>query len=422
MSISRKCAVRSLHRLVLLTALSAAALLGASGAQAAQLPTVIKQITVDDYPAFIAANPITNRIYTSNLGGTDGSSAAGLPDNISVIDGATDTELARLPVGDHPSGIDVNYTTNRIYVANTTEGTITVIDGNTNLTVETILLPAIGPPGTVLPPEGCPVNNAAAFGVQPRRWCPGGITVDQETGLVYVAAAFELPAFGNVLDKPGKLAVLNDATNSWTLVPTGISPTYTTVDSLHDRAYVNAFGNPDDRARDFVTAVNTNPCCNVITNIEVANQPYGIDVDPERSKLYVGHVENRALEIINTDTYKIIKTLVLGGVGDDPDSNCPQAFGQRNCATRNLTVGEGGRVYVNGLFDNVVWVVQGGTVLGEVLLNPNQQEGPRGIAFNPVTGKLYVGDTAHGTGIVQGTPDGIDDAVTILFDKHGLGD
>jgi YVTN family beta-propeller protein len=48
-------------------------------------------------------------------------------DTVSVIDGSTDTVLTTIPVGDGPWGVVVNTNTNRIYVANYLEDTVTVI-------------------------------------------------------------------------------------------------------------------------------------------------------------------------------------------------------------------------------------------------------------------------------------------------------
>jgi hypothetical protein len=49
-----------------------------------------------------------------------------------VIDGATNSTLP-VAVGDGPSGLAVNSTTNTVYVANGVDGTVSVIGGNTKL-------------------------------------------------------------------------------------------------------------------------------------------------------------------------------------------------------------------------------------------------------------------------------------------------
>jgi len=66
-------------------------------------------------------------------------------DNVSVIDGATNTVLATVPAGDGAGAVAVNTSTNAIYVANFNDNTVTVIDGLTN-TVVTTIIPAGGSP------------------------------------------------------------------------------------------------------------------------------------------------------------------------------------------------------------------------------------------------------------------------------------
>ena len=47
--------------------------------------------------------------------------------------------IATVPVGRNPAGVGVNRVTNKIYVANGRDGTVTVIDGNTNSTTTVTL-------------------------------------------------------------------------------------------------------------------------------------------------------------------------------------------------------------------------------------------------------------------------------------------
>jgi len=59
-----------------------------------------------------------------------------------VIDGVTDTVSNTISVGDHPEGIATNPTTNKIYVINSFDKTISVIDG---ATTGDIIPPTFGP-------------------------------------------------------------------------------------------------------------------------------------------------------------------------------------------------------------------------------------------------------------------------------------
>ena len=100
----------------------------------------------------IAVDTVTNKIYVAN-GGSH---------NVTVINGSTDLVAATISLGGSnptPWGITVNESTNKIYVANQ-GGSVSVIDGATNTTVQTISIP----------------NNAG----------PIGIAVDSTTNKIYV--------------------------------------------------------------------------------------------------------------------------------------------------------------------------------------------------------------------------------------------
>ena len=55
----------------------------------------------------MAVNPVTNRVYVTNIGGN----------TVTVIDGATNGVIGG-PVGVQPTGVAVNPDTNLIYVVN----------------------------------------------------------------------------------------------------------------------------------------------------------------------------------------------------------------------------------------------------------------------------------------------------------------
>ena len=89
-------------------------------------PTVVATVSVGDVPEGVGVNPTTDRVYVANK----------FDDTVSVIDGASNTVIATVPVGDLPQGVAVNPTSNRIYVANTLDDTVSVIDGASNAVVE----------------------------------------------------------------------------------------------------------------------------------------------------------------------------------------------------------------------------------------------------------------------------------------------
>ncbi len=104
--------------------------------------TFIGNVIVGSGPFGVGVNPITNRIYVVNFGSN----------NVSVIDGNSNTVITTIAVGTNPVGVGVNPATNRIYVANWSSHSVSVIDGFTHVVIATI------PVGSS--PEGVNVNPA----------------------------------------------------------------------------------------------------------------------------------------------------------------------------------------------------------------------------------------------------------------------
>jgi len=93
----------------------------------------VSRVPVGKSPDFVAVNSVTNRIYVSNSG--DGT--------VSVVDGATNTVIATITVGGQPLGIAVNPGTNMVYVALFAglDSKVDVIDGRSNTVTQTIDVP-----------------------------------------------------------------------------------------------------------------------------------------------------------------------------------------------------------------------------------------------------------------------------------------
>ena len=79
--------------------------------------------TVGQFPYALAVNETTNRIYVVNYGGS----------SVSVIDGTSNNVVATVAVEPYSKSVTVNAATNRIYVTNLDN--ISVIDGASNTVV-----------------------------------------------------------------------------------------------------------------------------------------------------------------------------------------------------------------------------------------------------------------------------------------------
>jgi YVTN family beta-propeller protein len=112
--------------LVLLVAVGMPAV--ASPAAAAARKPKVTTIPVGLGPVRVATNPQTNTIYVTNSG--DGT--------VSVINGKKNKVVATIPFGVMPQGIATNPQTNTVYAVDPHTNTMAVIDGATNTVTATI--------------------------------------------------------------------------------------------------------------------------------------------------------------------------------------------------------------------------------------------------------------------------------------------
>jgi YVTN family beta-propeller protein len=103
---------------------------GRSYSSASLFYEVIAEIPVGKNPLGIDVNPITNKIYVANYA----------DNSVSVIDGETNTVTATIfGVKEAPRAVGVNPTNNKIYVANGNHGSpVVVVDGETNTIIKEI--------------------------------------------------------------------------------------------------------------------------------------------------------------------------------------------------------------------------------------------------------------------------------------------
>ena len=92
---------------------------------------VLGQIAVGNGPTGIAINPTTNRVYVANS----------MSNSVSVIDGATDFLITTVTVGNAPQVVFTYVPANLIYAYNASDSTLSIIDGKTNAVLRTRSVP-----------------------------------------------------------------------------------------------------------------------------------------------------------------------------------------------------------------------------------------------------------------------------------------
>ncbi len=264
-----------------------------------------------------------------------------LDDSVSVIDTATNSVVATVPVGDGPEAVGVNPDNTRVYVANGAADTVSVIDVATNAVVATV-----------------PVGDN-----------PQGVAVDPSGFWVYVV---------NNADKT--VSVISAASNTViATIPVGQGSLRAVVSADGNRLYVTNAGENNVSVIDTHTRLE-------LTKIAVGMSPAGLDVTPDRTRLYVANTTDPqsgggsvvgTVSVIDTTTNAVIKTI-------DVDS-----------AEAVATNPAGSRVYVSQRFHSGVTAIDRST--DTVSASTSVGFLPRGLAVTPNGNRVLVANSSPNT-------------------------
>lgn len=162
------------------------------------------KVGVGSYPRAIAIDQYSNKIYVVNY----------TSNNVSIVDGAT-LSVTNVSVGSAPSGLALNPVRDEAYVANTTDGTVTIIN-TSNLTTTTI--------AASVSPEGIdvdPITNKAY--VSNFTW-DGSITIiDGNTDSTSGLLVGNYPSAVAVNSELRQVYVVNSAGNTVSIVAGAVS-------------------------------------------------------------------------------------------------------------------------------------------------------------------------------------------------------
>lgn len=338
----------------------------------------VTTIPVGHDPYDIAINPATNRIYVPN----------GLDNTVTVINGATNATTT-VPVGIGPVAAAANPVTNKIYVLNAGDNTVTVIDGTNNAT-----------------------TAVATGGTQ-----PFAIAVNPATDTIYV------------VDFGGILTEINGITNAATTVSSGgMSSTCLSLDLTANLIWVGF------NSTDYVTVIDgsTNAATNVALNMNslVVDSGASLAINTATHIIYVlsgavGATSANIVTAIDEATKSPIATiadhsvvnngliewgtLVVNSVTNriyvtNPSTNDVTVINGATNTTVNVPVGNrpaaiavnstSNTVYVANLQGSSVTVIDGPTNATTTVPVGNT---PTVIAVNPVTNLVYVLNNADNT-------------------------
>jgi len=289
-----------------------------------KLPATVESMHVGGYPYGVAVNTQTDRIYVANNG--DGT--------LSVIDGSSNQVISTVPGTSGALEVAVNPNTNMIYVTNPLGNEVFAINGSSNSILSVI-----------------PVGNT-----------PEGIAVDSNSNRVFVANL-----------KDNSVSVIDGSSNkAISTIAVGRSPYSVAVNTQTGRVYVtNSQGN--------TVSVIDGSSNSVTSTLAVGSNPYAVAVNANANKIYVANLQSNTLSVIDGQTNQVTTLGVCqgpSGVAVDPSSNkiyvaCGFGFSV-NDAPGSLHEYDG-----TSMSD-----------LGSVTVGVN----PIVVAFNPISGYVYVTD------------------------------
>ena len=266
--------------------------------------------TVTSDVEFSNSSLVTANAYVANS--ADGT--------VSVINTATNTVSKTLTVGSNPYAVSVTPDGKNVYVTNGNSGTVSVISTTSNTVTSTITV-GTNPYGITASPDGTKVyvtNNGSnsvsiistatntVSGTVTVGTNPYGVIVSPDNSKVYV-----------VNGTSNSVSVIDAATNTiTTTVSVGHAPRRIGITPDGTRLYVS-------NSTDNTVSVIDMATHSVTATIPVGNTPLGITVSLDGAKVYVADVYSNDVRVINTATSAVVSTIAVGtnpfGISLSPD-------------------------------------------------------------------------------------------------------
>jgi YVTN family beta-propeller protein len=305
-------------------------------------------------PQAAVLNPKTNRVYAVNS--SDGT--------VTVIDGlANSTTTVR--VGSEPRAIAVNPVTDKIYVANAASGTVSVIDGATNAVTATVEVGAL--PYVV---AANPMTNKIYVS---KTFSNTMTLIDGKTNAtsnlkagIHADAIAVNPVTNKIYltnYESQNVTVMHGATHNTTTVVTGIHVWAIAQNPTTNKIYVANKGSSKLTVIDGAT--------NNTTTVTTGESPCAVAVDSVANRIYAVNYASDSVTVIDGANNSVIATVAVGAR--------PQAIGI-NSVTHTI--------YVANTHSNNVTVIDGAN--NSVIATVATGEGPHAIAVDPAANKAYV--------------------------------
>ena len=315
---------------------------------------VIATVNVGRYPHGVAVNEETNRVYVANFN----------EPSISVIDGTTNKVMATIEAGKGPRDVAVNARTNRLYVANLLAHDVSAIN---NKILSWVGLRLYRAKFAVSVIDGHANETLAHVSVGTNPWI---IEVSETTNRIYVANYGSYSV--SVIDGESNEVIATVGMGLFR-TPGGIA-----VNEETNRVYITStfhLGPLDIGAgRLLIVDGATNK---VLSTLRVGRKAH-VAVNERTNRVYVTSRHSSTLSVIDGHTNEVLATLEVG----------PDPYGLAVSKETN-------RIYVANHDGNSVSVVDGHS--NQMLHNIDVGASPVFVAVNEATGRVYVtnsdGDT-----------------------------
>lgn len=272
-----------------------------SASTTGQPPSFRQQLPTGLNPIFVVAATGAQRVYALSQGATPGSSAG----TATAIESATNTISSSIIVGRNPVYGTLNIDGRRAFVLNKGDGTVSVINTQTNALDVTGQLPAamipVGP-NPLWADVAASINELAVVNA-------GNGTSAGSLSIINVALCSPISATGNVNCDPTNPIDSTSFGKVLATVPVGVRPVMVSVVQDMNKAYVaNADGTVtvvDMTTMSAIKTIRVGGTLNWI--VSTAGTPTG--------KVYVTASDTSSLTIINTNTDTVNATIPLQGNG-----------------------------------------------------------------------------------------------------------
>lgn len=281
--------------------------------------SVIATVPVGSNPKGIAVTPNGGFVYVVNQ----------LGNSVSVISAATNTVIATVPVGVFPTAIDITPNGAFAYVTSTASQNVSVIDTATNTVVTAIPLSspfmlAIAPSGNLAyVTHGAIVNGVTVINTATNSVVTN-IPVAADVALapaVTPNVAFVYVTCFNISTAP-KLAVIDTATNTVVaMVPLPAGTFSQSVAITPNGAFAYVANNGSTHCCGGGVVGGSVSVVDTASNTEIATvpvgSPLGIAVTPDGAFVYVTNIDDDTISVMSTATNTVVTSV---SVGDFPHS------------------------------------------------------------------------------------------------------